>query len=97
MKSNDFLICARKHLNNPACQKKVQISKVFNINFKEMSILKNPFFICPTPCTLKLLYTAGAGPPCEISEPLIYCVIGQIYYSSHMKGQIWHARLSLEG
>ena len=33
--------------------------------------------------------------PCEISEPLIYCVIGPIYYSSPMKGQSWHARLLL--
>ena len=31
--------------------------------------------------------------PCKISEPLIYCVIGPIYYSSPMKGQSWHARL----
>ena len=40
-------------------KKKVWISKVFNINFKERSILECPFFMCLTPCCLNLLYTGG--------------------------------------
>ena len=40
-------------------QKKVWISNVFTINFKEMSILEDEIFMCVTPCKMDPLYTAG--------------------------------------
>ena len=62
--SKDFLICAKELPSNGLYQKKVWISKVFNINSKKMSILEGQFFMCPTPCEVALLYILQAVHVC---------------------------------